>query len=207
LLIPQNYLTSNNQNHWLMKNKYTLLLFFAAFCCIGVQCKDDDDNGPVLAEELAKLPKATTEGYETFGCLLNGWAWPAEEKYHFFSFVEIFIQDGKKITNIMGYTTKDNSPFPEYKDIVNISTDDIITGPGKYIISLEDINTDFVAIKYKEIRYNSGFPASFGQKLYLNITRFDSINRIISGNFRISLLDYTGTKAMHLEYGRFDSYY
>ncbi|MBP9179371.1 MAG: hypothetical protein KBG24_02660 [Bacteroidia bacterium] len=190
----------------ILKTNYFILLLFVAFSSLNIQCKEDE-KGPVLAEELAKLPKATTEGYETFGCLLNGWAWPAEEKYHFFSFVEIFIQDGKKITNIMGYTTKDNSPFPEYKDIVNISTDDIISGPGEYITTLTPTGTEFVAIYYKGIDYHSEFSVNKGQKLYLNITRLDSINRIISGNFRISLLDYTGTKAMHLEYGRFDSYY
>lgn len=50
-----------------MKNKYTLLLFFAAFCCMGVQCKEkEEEKGPVLAEELAKGPKETTGGYKTF---------------------------------------------------------------------------------------------------------------------------------------------
>jgi hypothetical protein len=75
------------------------------------------------------------------------------------------------------------------------------------VTTLTPTGTEFVAIYYKGIDYHSEFSVNKGQKLYLNITRLDSINRIISGNFRISLLDYTGTKAMHLEYGRFDSYY
>lgn len=171
-----------------------------------MQCKEDEDNGPLLAEELAKLPKATKGGYHTFGCLLNGYAWPGYETSDLV--VAYYNFNGGKRFNVMCYTQEISGIIPPpTKDIVNIVTDDIITGPGEYIISLDDINTDFVAIKYKELRYNSGFPASFGQKLHLNITRLDSINRIISGNFRISLLDYTGTKAMHLEYGRFDSYY
>jgi hypothetical protein len=77
----------------------------------------------------------------------------------------------------------------------------------EYITTLTPTGTEFVAIYYNGIDYHSEFSVNKGQKLYLNITRLDSINRIISGNFRISLLDYTGTKAMHLEYGRFDSYY
>lgn len=189
-----------------MKNKYTLLLLFAVFCCMGVQCKEkEEEKGPVLAEELAKLPKVTTGGYGTFGCLLNGWAWPAEEEFHFSSFVEIFYQGGVKITNIMGYTTKENSPFPEYKDIVNISTDDI-TGPGEYTIALDDYKTDFVAIRYKEIRYHSGV-SNPGALLYLNIHDMDTIRRTISGTFRITLKDATRTQTMHLQYGRFDSRY
>ncbi|MBP6302945.1 MAG: hypothetical protein KBB37_00135 [Bacteroidia bacterium] len=191
-----------------MKNRFALVLIMAAFSSLSIQCKEDE-KGPVLAEELAKLPKATTEGYETFGCLLNGWAWPGGRKiYDYTLHIAYYNYNGGKRFNVMCYTQEVSGIIPPpTKDIVNIVTDDIITGPGEYIISLEDINTDFVAIKYKEIRYNSGFLASFGQKLHLNITRLDSINRIISGNFRISLLDYTGTKAMHLEYGRFDSYY
>lgn len=191
-----------------MKNNLYLLLLFTAFCCLGVQCKEEDDAKPepVLAEELAKLPKETTGGYNTFGCLLNGWAWPAEEKYHFSSFVELFIQNGKKITNIMGYTTKDNSPFPEYKDIVNISTDDTITSPGEYTIALDDYKTDFVAIRYNEIRYHSGV-SNPGAVLYLNIHDMDTIGRTISGTFRITLKDATRTQTMHLQHGRFDHRY
>ncbi|MBP7259669.1 MAG: hypothetical protein KBB37_00150 [Bacteroidia bacterium] len=189
-----------------MKTNYLILLLFVAFSSLNIQCKEDE-KGPVLAEELAKLPKATSNGNETFGCLLNGYAWPGGRKiYDYTLHIAYYNYNGGKRFNVMCYTSHSGS-FPMKKDIVNIVTDDIITGPGEYIISLDDNNTDFVAIKYKEIRYNSGFPASFGQKLHLNITRLDSINRIISGNFRISLLDYTGTKAMHLEYGRFDSYY
>ena len=191
-----------------MKNKYTLLLFFATFCCMGVQCKDEDDSKPepVLAEELAKLPKVTTGGYDSFGCLLNGWAWPAEEAFHFSSFVEIFYQGGVKITNIMGYTTKENSPFPEYKDIVNISTDDI-TGPGEYTIALDDYKTDFVTIKYGSYGYASFEAVNKNSKLYLKITHMDTVNRTISGTFQITLKDHSGTQTMHLQYGRFYSRY
>ncbi len=56
-----------------MKNNYYLLLFFAAFCYMGVQCKEEE---PDKVEELAKLPPATTKGRNTFGCLINGKAFP-----------------------------------------------------------------------------------------------------------------------------------
>lgn len=192
-----------------MKNRYTLVLLFAAFSTLYMQCKEDDDNGPVLAQELAKLPKATTGGYETFGCLLNGWAWPGGRKiYDYTLHIAYYNYNGGKRFNVMCYTQEVSGVIPPpTKDIVNIVTDDIITGPGEYITTLTPTGNEFVAIYYKGIDYHSEFSVNKGQKLYLNITHLDSINRIISGNFRISLLDYTGTKAMHLECGRFDSYY
>ena len=55
-----------------MKNKYTLLLLFAAFSCLGIQCKKE--------REIDKLPDATTTGNGAFGCLINGRAWPIDEK-------------------------------------------------------------------------------------------------------------------------------
>lgn len=173
---------------------------------MGVQCKEDD-NGPVLAEELAKLPKATSNGNETFGCLLNGYAWPGGRKiYDYTLHIAYYNYNGGKRFNVMCYTSHSGS-FPMKKDIVNIVTDDIITGFDEYIISLDDYNTDFVAVQYEGISYHSGDKINKGSKLYLNITRLDTINRVISGGFRASKLSLTGTSGVTLEYGRFDSYY
>ncbi|MBP6303478.1 MAG: hypothetical protein KBB37_08935 [Bacteroidia bacterium] len=191
-----------------MKNKYILLLFFAAFCCMGVQCKDEDDSKPepVLAEELAKLPKATTGGYGTFGCLLNGWAWPGYELKDA-EIITMFYMNfyGKKTFNLMCRTSLNTFPVTD-KDLVNIVTDDTITGPGEYTIALDDYKTDFVAIGYKGIDYHSGV-SNPGALLYLNIHDMDTIRRTISGTFRTTLKDATRTQTMQLQYGRFDSRY
>jgi hypothetical protein len=191
-----------------MKNKYTLLLFFAAFCCMGVQCKDEDDSKPepVLAEELAKLPKVTTGGYDTFGCLLNGWAWPGYELSNSFIVCAYYNYNGGKRFNVMCYTEFQIGTIPNpTKDIVNIVTDDI-TSPGEYTIALDDYKTDFVAIGYKGIDYHSGV-SNPGALLYLNIHDMDTIRRTISGTFRTTLKDATRTQTMQLQYGRFDSRY
>jgi|JI7StandDraft_1071085.scaffolds.fasta_scaffold210656_2 hypothetical protein len=192
-----------------MKNKYTLLLFFAAFCCMGVQCKDEDDSKPepVLAEELAKLPKATTGGFGTFGCLLNGWAWPGYELKDA-EIITMFYMNfyGKKTFNLMCRTSLNTFPVTD-KDLVNIVTDDTITGPGEYTIALDDYKTDFVTIKYGSYGYASFEAVNKNSKLYLKITHMDTVNRTISGTFQITLKDHSGTQTMHLQYGRFDSRY
>ncbi len=173
---------------------------------MGVQCKEkEEEKGPVLAEELAKLPKETTGGYNTFGCLLNGWAWPTDAKSMTEIVTRYYTYNGGMRFNLMCYTVLTDFP-PTTKDIVNIVTDDI-TGPGEYTIALDDYKTDFVTIKYGSYGYASFEAVNKNSKLYLKITHMDTVNRTISGTFQITLKDHSGTQTMHLQYGRFDSRY
>ena len=53
----------------------SLLIIIATFLLLGSSCKKDK-----LVNEIDKLPPATQTGANTFGCLVNGKAWIAQNK-------------------------------------------------------------------------------------------------------------------------------
>ena len=66
-----------------MKNRFALVLIMAAFSSLSIQCKKDEK---VLPHSQATLPAITSDGYNTFGCKLNGTVWPTlpEKEYEEF---------------------------------------------------------------------------------------------------------------------------
>ncbi len=192
-----------------MKNN---IFFLLSICClVEPQCQKDENGGytikePVLFEELAKLPPLSQNGSNTFGCLLNGWAWPAHDTDLFIVFAQEKYVNNKKVLKISATTYYDNSNF--HKDHIHFETDDIITLPGEYRISFEAHGNDFVSIYYHGVDYNTiNTPSNRNTVLYLNIHNYDTINHIISGTFRITLRDLSGNYKLKLENGRFDSRY
>ena len=49
-------------------------------CCLTLLMAAGCKKETTLENELAKLPPATQTGANTFGCLLNGKAWVAQNK-------------------------------------------------------------------------------------------------------------------------------
>lgn len=172
-----------------MKNNYTLLLLFAAFCCLNVQCKKE--------REIDKLPDATTTGNGAFGCLINGRAWPVDEKgdHNYF----LFYHAGRLDLMYTVYAI-DGS---DYERIV-ISTNKV-NKPGVYWIKSDD--QDYYTIGYEGISYRSNSSINRDRYLYLNISRLDSVQRIVSGKFTFSLYNKQGTKKISVDEGRFDLRY
>lgn len=178
-----------------MKNKYTLLLLFAAFCCMNVQCKEEE---PDKIEELAKLPPATAKGRNTFGCLINGRAWPmSSEGFHR---KQVFY--GDRI--FINYQTKLNQ-F-DINESVSIMSK-LIKTTGTHKIKFDDIDEEFIVINYDDDDYTSSYKSNKNGTATLNITRLDSVNHILSGTFSFSLKNMSGTKQVNVEHGRFDYFY
>lgn len=173
-----------------MKNKYSLLLLFAVFSSLGIQCKKE-------RTELDMLPPVTTYGAGTFGCLINGRAWPVYEKGNQNYF--LFYHAGRLDLMYTVYAV-DGS---DYERIV-ISSDKV-NKPGIYWIKNDDNN--FFTISYRHELYLSNSAINLDRYLYLNISRLDSVNRIVSGTFSFSLYNYWGTKRIRVEEGRFDLQY
>lgn len=178
-----------------MKNKYSFLLLFAAFCCLGVQCKEDDDS---YAKELAKLPPYTKKGYNTFGCLINGKAFPqSSEGYHrrlmYFYGGELHIN----------YQTLFND-F-DINESITIKTNKI-SSVGEYYI-LPVVGEDQFSVKFQDESYGSIYPSNTGVFVYIGIDRLDTINQIVSGRFSFTLNDLSGAKKVTVEHGRFDYQY
>ena len=177
-----------------MKNKYTLLLLFAAFCCMGLQCKEEKT-------ELEKLPPITAYGANTFGCLVNGDAWPMNavsgEIYYDFSYFDR--------TTVLAYEINDNSGA--IKEGVSIVSKRMVK-KGLYEIGYDN-NGEFFSAKFDNERYMSGYKKNIdlGRKAIVNILRLDTIKGIISGTFSFSLFNEKGTKEIHITNGRFDYNY
>lgn len=176
------------QNLSRMKNKYTLLLLFAALSCLGIQCKEE-------RTELEMLPPVTTYGAGTFGCLINGRAWPVYEKGNQNYF--LFYHAGRLDLTYTVYSTSGLT----LDEGITISTK-AINKSGVHWIPFNDDNV--FTILYREEIFLSTSDVNKNGFAYINITRLDSLNRIVSGTFSFSLYNYWGTKRISVEEGRFD---
>jgi hypothetical protein len=161
-----------------------LLLLLASFCCLSLHCKKES--------ELDKLPSATTKGMQTFGCLINGKA---------------FIGDGwsKMYRGIY----HDAMVEIEVENIVDgdlyFRTEGIITKPGDYVVPYIPPQSNVFAYDSKEGHYISyDTPTGYA---FLRITRLDSVQHYIAGQFDFTIFNSSGTASVHVSNGRFDLKY
>ncbi|MBX7205961.1 MAG: hypothetical protein K1X81_11105 [Bacteroidia bacterium] len=165
------------------------------FCCISLLyagCKKED--------EIDKLPPTTASGLGTFGCLINGKAWPnGVQGEHI---LDAFYYQGKFWVT---YVIRDPN------SLLNIETCTMqtreITKPGIYFLSFKDISINDFTVNHGAYTYASGLPLNLNNYAYMNISRFDTVNYIISGTFSFSLYDLTGTHQIKIDKGRFDVNY
>lgn len=174
-----------------MKNKYSLLLLFASFCCLGVQCKKDEKT------ELEKLPPITAVGAQTFGCLINGEAFVIGEK----DILSAIYKDGLLLIQAQQYSITGNSKK------VALNIDRFIYGVGHYKVPYNHLETNFY-VSLPDI--NSSFFSDVFDTGYaiINIHRFDTVNYYIAGTF-----EFVAKEAFNkpiyaiVQQGRFDLKY
>ena len=175
-----------NKPHKVFVLLYCISLFFAG-------CKKE--------EEIDKLPPATASGLGTFGCLINGKAWPVYEKgYHY---VQVFYENG---TLGVDYTIKPD-------ELSQFSTAHIgiwvkkIQKPGNYLVYFDNTNTGSFNAYQNGIYYFSDDPINSGGIGWVNITRLDTVYGFAAGMFGFTLLDDNGLTSVKVESGRFDISY
>ncbi|MBX7206146.1 MAG: hypothetical protein K1X81_12050 [Bacteroidia bacterium] len=154
-------------------------------------------------EEIDKLPPATASGLGTFGCLINGKAWPIYEKG--FHYVQAYYENG---VLSVGYYIKASELSFFDSQWVRISTKNI-TKPGNYIAWF-DTNNDYLGSCSVEIinnTYDSHHPINAGGFAWVNITRLDTVYGFAAGMFGFTLLDDNGLTSVKVESGRFDISY
>lgn len=179
-----------------MKTNYLVLFLFAAFCCLGVQCKEDE---PDKIEELAKLPPATTKGLNTFGCLINGKAWPADIVGQ--RVIQVYYYDSEFFLQYL----INNGSF-DMNSAISLRTDDI-KDTGVFYIKYRDFDKDFANVYYSDIFYSSSDQINVNDSARVQINRLDTVKHILSGTFSFSLKNMSGTKQVNVEHGRFDYFY
>lgn len=184
------------------KFKKTIWLIpLLAIMLSGMQCSK---NKEVLKTELEKLPPITQTGAKTFGCLVNGVAYipdngctilcpPAfKPKYD--------NSNGGLLTITSILTTNGNDKS------INIGIDSCIT-IGKYFFETNNINKRLGFNNYKNsTNCITSFNLDFGTLIegYLEITKFDLSNNIISGVFEFTL-SKPSCETIKITNGRFDA--
>lgn len=171
-----------------------VLLLLAAFSCLSLHCKNEDPQ-----KEEDKLPPLTAEGKQSFGCLMNGKAWPDSDNIDFGS---------------SGYANGDfelyfRTRYPGTTDIkedVSIAIRDQIFGPGHYIIPYShNLMETNINASYHKTGYTSYVtPGGYAD---ITIIKLDTINHIMAGTFDFLLYSATNIVPLEVTKGRFDFKY
>ncbi|RYE18440.1 MAG: hypothetical protein EOP51_21970 [Sphingobacteriales bacterium] len=159
------------------------LLFFA--------CKKDNDNEP-------GLPPATQEGRNTFGCKVNGQVWVNggddwKANYKWADYI-----DSSGVFYLGGSSSKNNQHSEVGLVIKHLPFSGIINSQhqcnGWYRRAIYQNNVSNIQ-KYVT---DSLFPGT------VTITKFDTINLIVSGTFQFKAKLEDGTETVDITDGRFD---
>jgi len=160
-----------------------LLLLLASLSCLSLHCKKES--------ELDKLPPATNYGAKTFGCLVNGKAFR-----------------GDKYSKLFEGTYHDALVEMEVEledERIYFRTAGIITKPGDYIIPYTPSALHLFAFDDENGSYRSR--NTLNGYAFLRITRLDSVQHIIAGQFDFTIFNSNGTASVHVSNGRFDFRY
>ena len=163
-----------------------ILISFLLALTVFMGCKKD----PQPLSELEKLPAATQEGKNTFGCLVDGKAWVTKSSIDATAFYQMGI-----LSISAGVVNKDF-----YQGIqLNLFEEDLQT--IEYLLNIGKNDALLSDLRYK-CRYNTT-PAFGGS---ININHFDqSVGKwIISGTFEFEAYSEECQKTVKVTDGRFD---
>lgn len=191
-----------------MKNKNIALLFSAIIFSTGIQCNLFEDE---RANEIKKLPPATSIGANTIGCLFNDKAWPLmPDLLSYYEIQDIRYSNGELV---IGFHTKESVWSVSYNAGIFMRTKMIRT-PGFYYLSFSDPSLNYFSVIKPDERegehYDSGDKPNKDGFATVNITRFDTAyqpgisRRVVSGTFNFWLKDERGKNTLKVQEGRFD---
>lgn len=172
-----------------------LLLIIASFILLNAGCKKKKDEEP-------QLPPETTTGAMTFGCKVNGKVFvPRSGRGKpglYVQYVNLGTRPGGGwYLNIPATNWAQNPPQG-----VNIETDSLLVTEGQ--------TYQFRNLKgFPRAFYDSGnvYPKLDNDEGELKITKFDQVNRILSGTFSFVGTNTTTNEKVNITEGRFDIRY
>ncbi len=171
-----------------------LLLLFTALSCLSLHCKKEEQQ-----KEEDKLPPLTSEGKQSFGCLMNGKAWPDSYNIDFGSSgyangdFELYFRILDQVTG-------------NIKEDISIGIRDQIFGSGHYIIPYShNLMETNINASYHKTGYTSYVtPGGYAD---ITIIKLDTINHIMAGTFDFLLYSPTNIVPLQVTKGRFDFKY
>jgi len=146
--------------------------------------------------EITILPLDTQLGNNTFGCYVDGKLFI--RPYHNNTWGEAFYDRATKKVSVIA-KSKDNRSISFIITDTQLYNNNIVDR-ATYSFLSDTVKTS-EGIQYKTNNY-SKINAE-----YVNLTKFDTINHILSGTFELTMVsDEDSTKTVTLTKGRFDSY-
>jgi hypothetical protein len=142
------------------------------------------------------LPEATQTGANTFGCKVNGEIWVANGNSNYRSIASNAYNVETGGFEVFGYNTKDF----EGRTSVRAGCNNCF-GVGVYTDF--DIYPHYFSGSIGDIDQGGGHIDTTGSS-FVEITRFDLENRIISGTFEYDLYDKENGQKIKITEGRFD---
>jgi hypothetical protein len=187
--------------NWIFKamRKMKQILSITLMPLLMLSMQHCDEGQPKPKTELEKLPPATQEGKDTFGCLINGKAWYAKTTTNAFSDYQLgSLSIGAKVFE----------PFQSMGISLLERQGDSPLGTGTYnLISTEPYEP--------WVMFFSSFTCQYGGSSNdkvdtingtMEITRFDKEKYIISGLFEFTLA-HNNCDTLKITDGRFDIRY
>lgn len=168
---------------------FYLLIAIVAFS----SCKED---APVPVEPT--LPSITQTGEHTFGCYVNGVLWLPKGNFQTFDINASYYGNHIQIqANRVGDPLASfNMIFPvEYADSLIIAYNHQDSIGTTYFHFRKWFQNGGPYYDYDAININSG---------ELQLSRFDTVNNIISGTFHFTAIDTINLDTVRVENGRFD---
>ncbi|TXB61583.1 hypothetical protein [Phaeodactylibacter luteus] len=179
-----------------MKNKFLLLTWLLAVPLLWPGC-DKPNDCPEL-----KLPPLTTEGLNTFGCVIDGEVWVPHVDWQLIQtpldFGEITVVHHEEVNHFyIRVDRRPNGECDETDQVIHIGlnikeineSDDSLIGSA----SFNDWNTG-----------NWQYRLDTTVSRVVDIHKFDLDERILSGTFSFDFKDYGTDEVREVRDGRFD---
>jgi hypothetical protein len=142
--------------------------------------------------ELEKLPPATQEGKNTFGCLVDGKAWVTKTSID----ADAYYQEGLLFITASVITSNSDQ-------IITMSLFDLSLSEKEYALA----EHPEIFGRLRDLKNNCEYLTSSSYTGKLIITHFDQINFIISGTFEFEAYSNDCDKIVKITHGRFDLNY
>jgi hypothetical protein len=181
-------------------NHHLLVILFLAIL-LG-SCEDNHTTNPTQNKPPTEeqLPPITTTGAGTFGCKVNGKVWVAK-------------------SNKTGWPPTYASISKHHDWNVNITGNIVLNNTKDVVIGITYFNTfsnHYPLYMRKDNASSAGYSDRVVNQQWktdsivggaVTITRFDTINQIVSGTFFFDCVNKETNDTMHITEGRFDMHY
>lgn len=170
-------------------------LFFLLPTLLWMACipPSDDDMDPTTVND--ELPPITMQGAQTFGCLLNGEVWVNRPAF----LTDNISMDYHQPTGIFNLNARTSAPENQTVDQEFIIMSSSFFNTGQIPLNIAEYISDSIC---SWIATSEDIPLDNDN--YLNISRLDLEENIISGTFAFVVVDTICNDTFRITEGRFD---